>query len=97
MVSGVSQDVKSGAWSIPLSLIQLSFLVYISIHGLFLCFSYNEHNWFWIPVVGPHIGAICGAFLYLLLVGIHISDPDNYSLQDEAYEMKGKREELGDL
>lgn len=27
--------------------------------------------WFWVPIVGPHIGAILGAFMYILMVGNH--------------------------
>lgn len=27
--------------------------------------------WFWVPLVAPFIGAICGAWMYLILVGIH--------------------------
>lgn len=30
--------------------------------------------YFWVPIVGPHIGAICGAFLYLLTVGFHLQE-----------------------
>ncbi|XP_014677028.1 PREDICTED: aquaporin-3-like [Priapulus caudatus] len=37
-------------------------------------FSYRDYNWFWIPVVGPHIGAIAGALLYQLFVGVHWPD-----------------------
>jgi len=33
--------------------------------------SKNFHYFFWIPVVGPHIGAIIGAFLYQALIGAH--------------------------
>ena len=34
-------------------------------------FSYRDHNWFWVPVIGPHIGAIIGGWIYLIFVGIH--------------------------
>jgi len=34
-------------------------------------FSYRNYNWFWVPIVGPHIGAILGSLIYLLLVEIH--------------------------
>ncbi|KAL1429986.1 hypothetical protein MTO96_015478 [Rhipicephalus appendiculatus] len=34
-------------------------------------FSYRDYNWFWVPIVGPHIGAIVGAWLYTLAVELH--------------------------
>ncbi|KAJ8304393.1 hypothetical protein KUTeg_017976 [Tegillarca granosa] len=34
-------------------------------------FNYKEYKWFWIPVLGPHLGAIIGAFIYQLCVGLH--------------------------
>lgn len=46
--------------------------------------AYNYY--FWIPIVGPHIGAVCGAWMYLLLVGIHAPDKDEsrYIEDDET-------------
>ncbi|XP_046450402.1 aquaporin-7-like isoform X2 [Daphnia pulex] len=34
-------------------------------------FSWNNYNWFWIPIVGPHIGAILGVFIYIAFVEAH--------------------------
>uniref|UniRef100_A0A1E1X3P2 Putative aquaporin n=1 Tax=Amblyomma aureolatum TaxID=187763 RepID=A0A1E1X3P2_9ACAR len=34
-------------------------------------FSFRQYNWFWVPIVGPHIGAIMGAWLYFLTVELH--------------------------
>ncbi|CAJ0564683.1 unnamed protein product, partial [Mesorhabditis spiculigera] len=40
-------------------------------------FSYNRYKWFWIPWVGPMIGAVIGAWLYEFFIGFHIpDDPD---------------------
>jgi len=37
--------------------------------------TFTAYNyWFWVPIVGPHIGAICGAFFYLLTVGVHLPE-----------------------
>ncbi|XP_064607775.1 aquaporin-9-like [Liolophura sinensis] len=34
-------------------------------------FSFRNYNYFWVPVVGPLIGAPVGAFLYQFMVGFH--------------------------
>ena len=52
---------------------------------LFVCLfgvSYREHNWFWVPILGPHLGAPLGALLYQGLVGLHF--PDDVPLTDPA-------------
>ncbi|GFU53123.1 aquaporin-10 [Trichonephila clavipes] len=36
---------------------------------LLKCF--RDYNYFWVPVVGPHIGAIIGIWAYKLLVELH--------------------------
>jgi MIP family channel proteins len=35
-------------------------------------FTFRNGNWFWVPIVGPHLGAIIGALLYNGLVGLHM-------------------------
>jgi len=37
-------------------------------HGVF---SYRNYNWFWVPIIGPHVGAVIGTLVYMLFVGIH--------------------------
>lgn len=34
-------------------------------------FSYRDGNWFWVPILGPHVGAILGALFYNICVGLH--------------------------
>uniref|UniRef100_A0A023GD17 Putative aquaporin major intrinsic protein family n=1 Tax=Amblyomma triste TaxID=251400 RepID=A0A023GD17_AMBTT len=34
-------------------------------------FSFRQYNWFWVPVIGPHIGAIVGAWFYTFTVELH--------------------------
>lgn len=34
-------------------------------------FSYKDYTWFWIPIVGPHIGAILGVLVYKLCIEAH--------------------------
>jgi hypothetical protein len=33
--------------------------------------------WFWIPIMGPHVGAIIGAVIYIALVGAHRPQTDD--------------------
>lgn len=37
-------------------------------------FTYGENFW-WIPIVGPHLGAIVGVWIYKLLVSVHWPPP----------------------
>lgn len=36
-----------------------------------LIFSFRDYSYFWVPVVGPHIGAVIGAWGYRLLIEQH--------------------------
>ena len=38
----------------------------------FLLHSFRDYNWFWAPWLGPHVGAIAGALVYLMMVGNHL-------------------------
>ncbi|GAB6023637.1 hypothetical protein CHUAL_008404 [Chamberlinius hualienensis] len=40
-------------------------------------FSYNDYSWWWIPVVGPHVGAILGALIYWVFIELHWPDDDD--------------------
>jgi len=35
-------------------------------------FTFRGGNWFWVPVIGPFIGGVLGAWVYTLLIGIHL-------------------------
>ncbi|CAH1797305.1 unnamed protein product [Owenia fusiformis] len=48
-------------------------------------FSFRNYNWFWVPIVGPHIGAILGAWMYLLFSGIH---SENDSWQSDSSDLQ---------
>ncbi|VDK59020.1 unnamed protein product [Anisakis simplex] len=37
-------------------------------------FSFRNYTWFWIPIVGPTLGAVIGAWMYTLFLGIQIVD-----------------------
>lgn len=39
-------------------------------------FSFRSYNWFWVPVVGPHLGAVIGVWIYKLAVDNHWKDED---------------------
>lgn len=34
-------------------------------------YSFRDYNWFWVPIVGPHIGAICGVLIYIAFIEAH--------------------------
>ncbi|KHN76701.1 Aquaporin-10 [Toxocara canis] len=42
-------------------------------------FSFNGYKWFWIPIVCPMIGAVIGAWIYELCLGIQLVDPNGDS------------------
>lgn len=50
---------------------------------LLFCFSFRNYNWFWVPIVGPHIGALLGAHLYQIFVGLHWPDVDDVTPEAE--------------
>ncbi|RUS78459.1 hypothetical protein EGW08_013782 [Elysia chlorotica] len=35
-------------------------------------FSVNNYKWFWIPILGPHIGAVLGGGIYELCIGLRL-------------------------
>jgi len=48
-------------------------------------FSYWNYGWFWIPTFCPFLGAILGALVFNLFVGLHSNDDDD----DEEEEERG--------
>lgn len=47
-------------------------------------FSLSAYNfWMFMPIVGPHLGALIGSFLYDLFVGFHWP-PDDEEMTSEA-------------
>ncbi|KAH9383508.1 hypothetical protein HPB48_025076 [Haemaphysalis longicornis] len=40
-------------------------------------FSFRSYNWFWVPVVGPHVGGIVGVWTYKLAVDNHWESEDD--------------------
>jgi aquaporin-9 len=49
-------------------------------------FSYRDYGWFWIPLIGPCIGALLGGALYKIFVGNFVSE-----LPEEGMDPKPKR------
>lgn len=45
---------------------------FTSIAGWEGVFGYRDYNWFWVPILGPHLGAILGGLVYNGCVGIHL-------------------------
>lgn len=51
------------------------------------------NNFWWIPVVGPMVGAVLGGLFYILLIQMHHSDPSSEA-KAEPYENKLEKHEL---
>lgn len=43
----------------------------VTVRVILNLFSYRNYNWFWVPIIGPHVGAVIGTLVYMLFVGIH--------------------------
>ncbi|ESP00593.1 hypothetical protein LOTGIDRAFT_157872 [Lottia gigantea] len=65
-------------------------------------FSFRNYNWFWVPVIGSHIGALVGAAIYQLCVGLHwpldqndeiLKIPNNV-YENEVSEMESCKKEV---
>ena len=37
----------------------------------FFLSSYRDYNLFWVTIVGPHVGAVLGAYIYQTFIGYH--------------------------
>jgi hypothetical protein len=48
-------------------------------------------NWFWVPFIGPHLGAILGALVYQVFVGIHAEPDDLVTHTVELDDVETKR------
>jgi hypothetical protein len=44
-------------------------------------FSFNNYNWFWIPLFCPFVGALFGAWTYQLTISAQI--PENEEAEEE--------------
>ncbi|KAM8781684.1 aquaporin-9 [Rhynchonycteris naso] len=51
------------------------------------------NNFWWIPVVGPMVGALIGGLIYILIIEIHHADPDP-DFEAEQSEDKPEKQEL---
>ncbi|XP_050402336.1 aquaporin-9 isoform X1 [Patella vulgata] len=58
-------------------------------------FSYRNYGWFWIPIVGPMVGATIGYFVYQLCIEIHWTpEPESTDVVVSANGTKEKPTEL---
>ncbi|KAH7722419.1 Protein AQP-3 [Aphelenchoides avenae] len=56
-------------------------------------FSYRNYKWFWIPILIPLIGGVVGAWLYQLLIGVHVpSEIDE--LEDEVRRIQNDKNQV---
>ena len=46
----------------------------------------RDYNYFWVPVVGPHLGAIIGTAVYQLCVGMHWPEQESESDRPKTHE-----------
>lgn len=46
-------------------------------------FSFRSYNWFWVPIVGPHIGGIVGVWFYQIFVEVQWPD-GSYDFNGES-------------
>ena len=54
--------------------------------------TFTQHSyWFWVPLIAPHVGAILGAFMYVIMVGIHVEPEPEFV--EEVVTMK--KEDFG--
>ncbi|XP_076354758.1 aquaporin-9-like [Tachypleus tridentatus] len=51
-------------------------------------FSFRNYNWFWVPVIGPHIGAVIGVWIYRLMIELHWP-ADSYDFDQSVNNFKG--------
>ncbi|GFY53852.1 aquaporin-10 [Trichonephila inaurata madagascariensis] len=54
-------------------------------------FSVRNWRWFWIPVIGPHVGAVLGVWLYHFFIEMHYR---NYELLFNGRELERTEEQL---
>lgn len=60
-------------------------------HVILFVFRVRGYNYFWVPVIGPHLGGILGAFVYQFMVGFHWPDTEctinstNYTKDDSTH------------
>lgn len=48
--------------------------------------------YFWIPLVIPHIGTVCGAWMYMVFVGIHLQPKELFEAEKLKHSLKNKSE-----
>jgi len=50
-------------------------------------FSHNDYGWFWIPLIGPFIGAFIGGWIYEIVVGFQIPEAVEYRVVNNGEEL----------
>ncbi|KAH7729855.1 CRE-AQP-2 protein [Aphelenchoides avenae] len=43
-------------------------------------FGYNDFCWFWVPIVGPFIGAVIGGWIYQAAIGFQLPPENEYQV-----------------
>ncbi|EFX88619.1 hypothetical protein DAPPUDRAFT_304698 [Daphnia pulex] len=60
-------------------------------------FSFRDYNWFWIFIVGPHIGAILGVCIFQLLLKLHQSNALDLTKVEHDQQIQRKEQEQHDI
>ncbi|KAK3097877.1 hypothetical protein FSP39_014074 [Pinctada imbricata] len=53
--------------AVPKGLVPIAIGLVVVVIGM----THRSYLYFWVPVIGPHLGAIIGCLVYLLFVGLH--------------------------
>ena len=55
--------------------------------------NFRDRNyWFWVPIVGPTVGAVVGAWLYNLCVDLHSPKPEDDPTKNGSLRQNGIEE-----
>lgn len=52
----------------------------------FFLFSRTGHQWWWVPIVAPFLGAIAGVTVYQLMIGCH-DEPSPPACEQETVKL----------
>lgn len=57
-----------GGWGLGVFRYAYSIIMSSKRHNWIVIYSFRDYNWFWIFLVGPHVGAVLGVFIFHLIL-----------------------------